>query len=140
MALSAVFFLSSFFIISASLIVVLIYLPVVGGVTGRISRKMESIAKGIQNTISIYLRIVFFVCICIISVFTAYLLLNSLFININKNSAIALMVVFFLECICLSTLITSFKLQKNEENFQYKRSFLGKVFYFFVGNNLLKLL
>ena len=36
------------FVLSASLIVVLIYLPVVGGVTGRISRKMESIAKGLS--------------------------------------------------------------------------------------------
>ena len=112
------------FVLSASLIVVLIYLPVVGGVTGRISRKMESIANKIQNTINLYLRIILFACICLLSIFTAYLLLKSLFIDINKNSALALMFIFFIECICLSTLITSFKLQKNEETFEYKRSFL----------------
>ena len=100
------------FVLSASLIVVLIYLPVVGGVTGRISRKMESIANKIQNTINLYLRIILFACICLLSIFTAYLLLKSLFIDINKNSALALMFIFFIECICLSTLITSFKLQK----------------------------
>ena len=128
------------FVLSASLIVVLIYLPVVGGVTGRISRKMESIANKIQNTINLYLRIIFFACICLLSVFTAYLLLKSLFIDINKNSALALMFIFFIECLCLSTLITSFKLQKKEETFEYKRSFLGKVFYFLVGNPIMPLI
>ena len=88
------------FVLSASLIVVLIYLPVVGGVTGRISRKMESIANKIQNTINLYLRIILFTCICLLSIFTAYLLLKSLFIDINKNSTFY--VLFFIECICLS--------------------------------------
>ena len=37
-------------------------------------------------------------------------------------------------------LITSFKLQKNEETFEYKRSFLGKVFYFLVGNPIMPLI
>ena len=37
------------FVLSASLIVVLIYLPVVGGVTGRISRKMDHVAEVINK-------------------------------------------------------------------------------------------
>ena len=60
------------FVLSASLIVVLIYLPVVGGVTGRISRKMESIANKIQNTTNLYLRIILFACICLLSIFTIF--------------------------------------------------------------------
>ena len=38
------------FVLSASLVVALIYLPVIGGVAGRISRILENRAAGLQNT------------------------------------------------------------------------------------------
>jgi len=122
------------FVLSASLIVVLIYLPVVGGVTGRISRKMDHVAEVINKTFSTYFRIVLFISAIILSTFTAFYLLISLFIEVNKNSAITLTIIFFFECITLSTLISSFKRKKTSEIFQYKRTNLGKIFYLLVGN------
>ncbi len=127
------------FVLSASLIVVLIYLPVVGGVTGRISRKMDHVAEVINKTFSTYFRIVLFLSAIILSTFTAFYLLISLFIEVNKNSAITLTIIFFLECITLSTLISSFKRKKTSEIFQYKRTNLGKIFYLLVGNPVMPL-
>ncbi len=127
------------FVLSASLIVVLIYLPVVGGVTGRISRKMNDVAEVINRTFSTYFRIVLFIGTIILSIFTAFYLLSSLFIEVNKNSALTLMIVFFFECIILSTLISSFKRKKASEIFQYKRTNLGKFFYLLVGNPVMPL-
>ena len=127
------------FVLSASLIVVLIYLPVVGGVTGRISRKMDHVAEVINKTFSTYFRIVLFISAIILSTFTAFYLLISLFIEVNKNSAITLTIIFFFECIILSTLISSFKRKKTSEIFQYKRTNLGKIFYLLVGNPIMPL-
>ena len=127
------------FVLSASLIVVLIYLPVVGGVTGRISRKMDHVAEVINKTFSTYFRIVLFISAIILSTFTAFYLLISLFIEVNKNSAITLTIIFFFECITLSTLISSFKRKKTSEIFQYKRTNLGKIFYLLVGNPIMPL-
>ena len=127
------------FVLSASLIVVLIYLPVVGGVTGRISRKMDHVAEVINKTFSTYFRIVLFISAIILSTFTAFYLLISLFIEVNKNSAITLTIIFFFECIILSTLISSFKRKKTSEIFQYKRTNLGKIFYLLVGNPVMPL-
>ena len=127
------------FVLSASLIVVLIYLPVVGGVTGRISRKMDHVAEVINKTFSTYFRIVLFISTIILSTFTAFYLLISLFIEVNKNSAITLTIIFFFECIILSTLISSFKRKKTSEIFQYKRTNLGKIFYLLVGNPVMPL-
>ena len=127
------------FVLSASLIVVLIYLPVVGGVTGRISRKMDHVAEVINKTFSTYFRIVLFISAIILSTFTAFYLLISLFIEVNKNSAITLIIIFFFECIILSTLISSFKRGKTSEIFQYKRTNLGKIFYLLVGNPIMPL-
>lgn len=122
------------FVLSASLIVVLIYLPVVGGVTGRISRKMDHVAELISKTFSAYFRIMLFISAIILSVFTAFYLLNSLFIEVNQNNSLTLMIIFFFECIILSTLISSFRQRKTSKIFQYKRTTLGKIFYFLVGN------
>ena len=127
------------FVLSASLIVVLIYLPVVGGVTGRISRRMDYVAEVINKTFSTYFRIVLFISAIILSTFTAFYLLSSLFIEVNKNSAITLIIIFFFECIILSTLISSFKREKTSEIFQYKRTNLGKIFYLLVGNPVMPL-
>ena len=122
------------FVLSASLIVVLIYLPVVGGVTGRISRKMENTAAAIKRNFSLFFRIILLILICFLSIVTVYYILVSLFIEINKNIAIFLIAVFFLECITLSTMISSFRTKLENQSFQYKRTHLGRVFYFFVGN------
>ena len=127
------------FVLSASLIVVLIYLPVVGGVTGRISRKMDHVAEVISKTFSAYFRIMLFISAIILSTFTAFYLLSSLFIEVNKNSALTLMIIFFFECIILSTLISSFRRKKVNEIFQYKRTNLGKIFYLLVGNPVMPL-
>ena len=128
------------FVLSASLIVVLIYLPIVGGVTGRISRKMDHVAEIISKTFSAYFRIILFTGFIIISIFTAFYLLSSLFIEVNKNSAFTLMIIFGFECMILSTLISSFKQREDSGIFQYKRTNLGKIFYFLVGNPIMPLL
>lgn len=46
------------YVLSASLLVALVYLPVVGGVAGRISRTLENISTDLQNNYKILTRII----------------------------------------------------------------------------------
>ncbi len=128
------------FVLSASLIVVLIYLPVVGGVTGRISRKMNYIAEEINKVMSFYFRIIIFIIIIFLSFFTAYYLLISLFIKTNNIASLAFISIFFLECISLSILTSSFKVKKENEIYEYRRTFLGKVYFFLIGNPVMPII
>ncbi len=51
------------FVLSASLVVALVYLPVVGGVAGRITRALENGSKGLQRGLHWALRIVLFLVV-----------------------------------------------------------------------------
>ena len=57
---------------------------------------MDHVAEVINKTFSTYFRIVLFISAIILSTFTAFYLLISLFIEVNKNSAITLTIIFFL--------------------------------------------
>ena len=58
---------------------------------------MDHVAEVINKTFSTYFRIVLFISTIILSTFTAFYLLISLFIEVNKNSAITLTIIFFFE-------------------------------------------
>ncbi|MFL2790361.1 MAG: efflux RND transporter permease subunit [Paracoccaceae bacterium] len=128
--------LTIIFVLSASLIVVLIYLPVVGGVTGRVSRNIVRIAEQLRVQIPFITRVLLFIGFVILLIGTAFVSLKSAFIDTNKPLSFITAVIFCMECLVLSTLLSSLQTIKDPETAEhtYARNRVGKVVYFLVGN------
>ncbi len=115
-------------VLSASLLVALVYLPVVGGVAGRISRIMQNISDGLRERMHILLRIVFSLAAAVAAF---YGIMTALGQNLLMGSA-----GFVVAAMLLSIFIGSLKPAVREKVIKagYKRSAFGRFISFISGN------
>ncbi len=118
-------------VLSASLLVALIYLPVVGGVAGRISRIMEDISKALNKNLNFWLRLM-------ISFVAAIIAFRGVIEALSGNIALG-GIVFVIGAMLLSTFIGSLRTPPREQvqKAGYKRSRFGKIIHFISGNPIM---
>ncbi|MCF6304990.1 MAG: efflux RND transporter permease subunit [Rhodobacteraceae bacterium] len=115
-------------VLSASLLVALVYLPVVGGVAGRISRIMQNISDGIREKVHFILRLLF-------SLAAAAAAFYSMMTALGQNLLIG-GIAFVVAAMVLSIFVGSLKRVSREkvEIAGYKRSSFGRFINFISGN------
>ena len=135
------------FVLSASLVVALIYLPVMGGVTGRMSRFFGNTSDALRA------RLPWFVCAllvfpAIMVVFTgAMLTLNPGYLSGEAvqtdglGSSLPGMLLFLIGAVLLSITIGAAKIERQAKKIEagYKRSPFGRVMHFIAGNPIMPL-
>ena len=119
------------FVLSASLVVALIYLPVVGGVAGRLSRFLENRARALNNEWHWTMRLALLIAAAV-AMFAGIMM-------VLRGIAVPGAVVFVLSCLVLSVAATSFKSQKLPPvgHAGYKRSPFGHFINTIAGNWLM---
>ena len=134
--------LTIIFVLSASLVVVLVYLPVVGGVSGILSLNINRLAHKIQYRFSLLTRVIFFFAIVATTAITAFMLLKNFFVDSNIPMTIFFTTILCISCIVLSVLLSS--MSKTSDGTQsdnvYIRNSTGKAVYFLVGNPVMPII
>ncbi|HSF91355.1 MAG TPA: efflux RND transporter permease subunit, partial [Paracoccaceae bacterium] len=118
------------FVLSASLVVALIYLPVVGGIAGRYSRFLENIAHRLHDTLHISLRLP-------LLALSVGLMLGAIMvtaINVIIGSVL-LFIAFGAVSIAVTALKPNHKKPVGEAG--YKRTGFGKFINFIAGNPIM---
>ncbi len=115
-------------VLSASLLVALVYLPVVGGVAGRISRTMQDISDTLRQKLHILLRLLFSIAAAAAAFFGMVTALGQ---NLLLGSA-----AFVVAAMILSIFVGSLKKisRQKVEVAGYKRSPFGRFINFISGN------
>ncbi|MCP5085716.1 MAG: efflux RND transporter permease subunit [Rhodobacteraceae bacterium] len=116
------------FVLSASLLVALVYLPVVGGVAGRISRTLENISCGLRNNLHWGLRVAMLVGAATVLYFAM--------MSILRGAMLPGGAMFMVGCFALSAIGGSLKPIPKEKAIQagYKRSLFGSFVHLIAGN------
>ncbi|MCP5072581.1 MAG: efflux RND transporter permease subunit [Rhodobacteraceae bacterium] len=116
------------FVLSASLLVALVYLPVVGGVAGRISRTLENISCGLRNNLHWGLRVAMLV--------GAATVLYLAMMSILRGAMLPGGAMFMAGCFALSAIGGSLKPIPKEKEIQagYQRSLFGSFIHLIAGN------
>jgi multidrug efflux pump len=136
------------FVLSASLIVALIYLPILGGVSGRLSRFFENSSNLLRDILpwSIRLTLVplvtFLLCFSILQVVNPNLLLD---IDLEEAGPIANLpgvLMFILSAFMASVVLGSVEIRKRQKNVQagYRRTPFGHFIKFIAGNPIMPLI
>lgn len=122
------------FVLSASLLVALVYLPVVGGVAGRFSAAINNTATWLRGTLHFALRLALFAAMAAV--------LFMAFMTLVRGQFLAGGVMFILACVALSTAGASLRGPAKEKPIRagYRRTVFGKVVHFLVGNPLMPVL
>jgi len=135
------------FVLSASLIVALIYLPVLGGVTGRMSRTFGRASDGLRQIAPWWLRAAL-VLPAIMMIFTgAMMTLNPAYLSgqaVQTDGFIASlpgMILFFLGAVAVSITVGSIRIQRQAKRIKagYHRSPFGWVIHTITGNPVMPL-
>ncbi|MDX8352279.1 efflux RND transporter permease subunit [Cognatiyoonia sp. IB215182] len=135
------------FVLSASLVVALIYLPVMGGVTGRMSRMFGRASDALRARLPWFVRALL-VFPAIMVVFTgAMLTLNPGYLTgeaVQTNGlgdSLPGMLLFLVGAFLLSITMGAAKFERGEKKIQagYKRSAFGHFMHFIVGNPIMPL-
>ncbi|MDX8349596.1 efflux RND transporter permease subunit [Cognatiyoonia sp. IB215446] len=135
------------FVLSASLVVALIYLPVMGGVTGRMSRMFGRASDALRARLPWFMRALL-VFPAIMVVFTgAMLTLNPGYLTGEAVQTSGLgdslpgMLLFLVGAFLLSITMGAAKFERGEKKIQagYKRSPFGHFMHFIVGNPIMPL-
>ena len=134
------------FVLSASLVVALIFLPVVGGLAGRISVRMSQLTDLLRN-LSIYLRIILSCIAIVLVVFSASSLVTTtlFFMEIPDASLLTLFLrglVFCLSALLMSITTGSVFQKKDRYNDPTKssRSIIGMLVKLIVGNPVMPII
>ena len=135
------------FVLSASLIVALIYLPILGGVSGRLSRFFETSSDLLRNIIPWFVRLPLVVlvtgllCLSILQVANPNLLLD---IDVEEAGAIANLpglLMFIVSAFTASIVLGSVERRKKQKNVRagYRRTPFGYFIKFIAGNPIMPL-
>ena len=135
------------FVLSASLIVALIYLPILGGVSGRLSRFFENSSDLLRDTLPWFIRlplvplIICLLCLSILQVVNPSLLLD---IDLMKAGPIANLpgvFMFVLSAFMASIVLGSIEIRKTQKNVQagYRRTPFGHFIKLIAGNPIMPL-
>ena len=131
------------FVLSASLVVALIYLPVMGGVSGRLTRLFSSISEGLKNTVPWIIRVALLAPALLASFAGAMSLLNPAYLlgaEASETVGVALGAVLFLfGTIFTSIVMGSITLQRKARKVRSgrKRSVFGLFIKGIAGNPLM---
>ena len=119
------------FVLSASLVVALIYLPVMGGVTGRMSRAFEEAALWLRGSLPWVVRAILVLVALAVTFVGA-----SQTINPNAPSLVPGMALFLIGAILTAITIDSVKPIRQAKRIRagYRRSWFGHLMHFVTGN------
>ncbi|MEL6679737.1 MAG: efflux RND transporter permease subunit, partial [Pseudomonadota bacterium] len=119
------------FVLSASLVVALVYLPVVGGVAGRVSRIVEQTSVWLQNSVPVVLRLG-------LLALAAGLVLGSVLLLVT-GAALPGAILFVLACLFLSAVGGSFRRREREPvgKAGYRRNLFGHIMQGIAGNPIM---
>lgn len=119
------------FVLSASLVVALLYLPVVGGVAGQISQILEKTGHTVRNTVPKFLRIVALGVLGVVLFFGFSMLMS--------GASLPGLVVMIASMMALSIVGASLKSNRPVavEQAGYRRNFAGRIIQFVVGNPIM---
>ena len=133
------------FVLSASLIVALIYLPILGGVSGRLSRFFETSSDLLRDIIPWFIRLPLvalvtgLLCISILQVANPNLLLD---IDVEEAGPIANLpgvIMFILSAFMASIVLGSIEIRKKQRNVRagYRRTPFGYFIKLIAGNPIM---
>ncbi|WP_341861368.1 efflux RND transporter permease subunit [Gymnodinialimonas sp. 57CJ19] len=136
------------FVLSASLIVALIYLPVLGGVAARFSRLIDTTAQAVKGALPWYLLRL------IVTIGMAYVMFLSA-LQVVRNGVLFTLpaglsplmqmaisgAVFVGICVVMSVLVSSIQIPRREKKVTsgYRRSWFGWIIHFLTGNPVMPL-
>ena len=135
------------FVLSASLIVALIYLPILGGVSGRLSRFFENSSDWLRNVLPWFIRLLLVPIIVLLLFFSILQVINpNLLLNIEPNklgpmSSLPGVVMFIASAFMASIVLGSVEIRKRQKNVQagYRRTLFGYFIKFIAGNPVMPL-
>ncbi len=124
------------FVLCASLVVALIYLPVMGGVTGRISRAFENLATWLRSKYSLFVRLVLVAASIAIVFLGASMLLANMRAVASDISVMPGVLVFLLGAIAVSITMDAARTPRQPTRVRagYRRSWFGSFMHFVTGN------
>ena len=135
------------FVLSASLIVALIYLPILGGVSGRLSRFFENSSDWLRNVLPWFIRLLL-VPIIVLSLFFSILqVVNpNLLLSIEPDklgpmASLPGVAMFIASAFMASIVLGSVEIRKRQKNVQagYRRTLFGYFIKFIAGNPVMPL-
>jgi multidrug efflux pump len=113
------------FVLSASLLVALIYLPVVGGVAGRLTRTLENISNYLRDNTKWFVRV------ALVALSVGVIFFGAL--SIMSGKALIGAILFTLGCLALSATASSLR-GAQEKNREKKANLYSRFIEFVVGN------
>ena len=136
------------FVLSASLIVALIYLPILGGVSGRLSRFFENSSNLLRDIVPWFIRlplvplVTFFLCLSILQVVNPNLLLDIDLEEAGPMTNLPGVVMFILSAFMASIVLGSVEIRKRQKNVKagYRRTPFGYFIKFIAGNPIMPLI
>ena len=136
------------FVLSASLIVALIYLPILGGVSGRLSRFFENSSNLLHDIVPWFIRlplvplVTFFLCLSILQVVNPSLLLDIDMEEAGPMANLPGVVMFILSAFMASIVLGSVEIRKRQKNVKagYRRTPFGYFIKFIAGNPIMPLI
>lgn len=136
------------FVLSASLIVALIYLPILGGVSGRLSRFFTNSSHLLRDIFPWFIRlplvplVTFLLCLSILQVVNPNLLLDIDLEEAGPMANLPGVVMFILSAFMASVVLGSVEIRKSQKNVQagYKRTPFGYFIKFIAGNPIMPLI
>ena len=136
------------FVLSASLIVALIYLPILGGVSGRLSRFFEDSSNLLRDILPWFIRlplvplVTFFLCLSILQVVNPNLLLDIDLEQAGPMANLPGVLMFILSAFMASIVLGSVEIRKRQKNVKagYRRTPFGYFIKFIAGNPIMPLI
>lgn len=135
------------FVLSASLIVALIYLPVLGGVSGRLSRFFGNSSDWLRNVLPWFIRLLLVPIILLSLFFSVLQVVNpNLLLSIEPDklgpmASLPGVVMFIASAFMASIVLGSVEIRKSQKNVQagYRRTLFGYFIKFIAGNPVMPL-
>ena len=136
------------FVLSASLIVALIYLPILGGVSGRLSRFFENSSDWLRNVLPWFIRLLLVPVIVLSLFFSILQVVNpNLLLSIEPDklgpmASLPGVAMFIASAFMASIVLGSVEIRKKQKNVQagYRRTLFGYFIKFIAGNPVMPLI
>ena len=136
------------FVLSASLIVALIYLPILGGVSGRLSRFFEKSSDWLRNVLPWFIRLLLVPVIVLSLFFSILQVVNpNLLLSIEPDklgpmASLPGVAMFIASAFMASIVLGSVEIRKRQKNVQagYRRTLFGYFIKFIAGNPVMPLI
>ncbi len=133
------------FVLSASLVVALVYLPIMGGVSGRISRVLERAAYVLRVNLPWGVRAVLVVLAIGFLFISAMQFLNPAYLlgldrtEMGRNAHVPGMIMFLAGAFMASVALTAAKIERNRQRVEYKyrRTLFGQFIKFLTANPIM---